>query len=471
MLFPTTEFAIFFGIVFPLTWWLNDRNETKKWFLVLASYVFYSFWSFEFLLLLFGSSVANYAAGLMIAAARQERTRRWVTGLAVAANLAVLGYFKYANFFIATASNLAAGFGLQFAAGFVEVTLPVAISFLTFHAISYVVDVHRGRTEATRSLVDLLLYISFFPHLVAGPIVRASEFLWQTASKRSAADIRLGFACLLIVSGLFKKVVVANYLATEYVDRIFVDPGSAATIDLWLGMYAYALQIYCDFSAYTDIAIGIACLLGYTFPQNFDQPYRALSLRDFWQRWHMTLSRWLRDYLYIPLGGSRGGTLLTYRNLMLTMLLGGLWHGAAWTFIVWGAIHGTVLCLERAFGFSGEDGRRFPAWANLLRFLATFHVVCFAWVFFRSQTLDGALTYLTRMFAFEGGASSLTWFVAAMMVLGAATQLVPKRWSEALEARYEGWPLALQILVPFTAIYLVAVMGPEGVAPFIYFQF
>jgi alginate O-acetyltransferase complex protein AlgI len=469
MLFPTTEFAIFFGIVFPITWWLNDRNETKKWFLVLVSYLFYSFWDWRFLFLLFGSSVVSYAAGLAIAAARTERGRRLVVGVAVAVNLAVLAYFKYVNFFIASAVNLLDSLGIQVASGFVEVTLPVAISFLTFHAISYVVDVYRGAVQPTRSLVDLLFYIAFFPHLVAGPIVRASEFLWQASSPRTPHDIRLGAAALLIVGGVFKKVVVANYIATEYVDRIFLDPSLASPADLWLGMYAYALQIYCDFSAYTDIAIGIASLLGYQFPQNFNQPYRALSMRDFWQRWHITLSRWLRDYLYIPLGGNRFGPLLTYRNLMITMLLGGLWHGAAMTFVVWGLIHGAALCLERALGFADDTPR--SRLTQVLRWLVTFHVVCFAWIFFRSQTLEGALAYIARMFSFEAGAATVTPFVAAMLVLGALTQIVPARWSEALAAWYERVPLTVRVAVPFLAIYLTSVAGPEGVAPFIYFQF
>ena len=228
-------------------------------------------------------------------------------------------------------------------------TLPVAISFLTFHAISYIVDVYRGRLKASRSPLDILLYISFFPHLVAGPIVRAHEFLPQLASPRRAEDFGFGENMLLILGGLFKKMVIANYLAVKFVDPIFTDPTQFSRFDLVMAVYAYAIQIYADFSAYTDIAIGVAALLGYRFPQNFNQPYRALGIGDFWRRWHMTLSNWLRDYLYIPLGGNRGGRLMTARNLMLTMLLGGLWHGANWTFLIWGALHGAALVVDHAY--------------------------------------------------------------------------------------------------------------------------
>src|SRR6202521_2203715 len=265
---------------------------------------------------------------------------------------------------------------------FFEVGLPIAISFLTFHALSYIIDVYRGKLAPTRSLVDLLFYISFFPHLIAGPIVRAKAFLEQTVRKSDPKDIRLGLSVFLIAGGLFKKVIVANYLSTDFVDGVFRQPADSSRLDLLLGMYAYAIQIYCDFSAYTDIAIGVANLLGYRFPQNFNQPYRAVSVQDFWRRWHMTLSSWLRDYLYIPLGGNRGGELARYRNIMITMGLGGLWHGGSANFVVWGLMHGAALVvgrvLERSSAFAGLRGGRLSA---VLAWLVTFHFVCVTWVF------------------------------------------------------------------------------------------
>jgi D-alanyl-lipoteichoic acid acyltransferase DltB (MBOAT superfamily) len=233
-------------------------------------------------------------------------------------------------------------------------------------------------------------------------------------------------------------------------------------------MYAYAIQIYCDFSAYTDIAIGVANLLGYQFPQNFNQPYRALSVQDFWRRWHITLSTWLRDYLYIRLGGNRGGRLRTHVNVMVTMLLGGLWHGASWNFVLWGGLHGAALVVERAFGWRGAPRTR---WSAALAWLVTFHFVCLTWVFFRSPSNDATLAYFTTLFSGASFSTTMTPLVAGCLVLGAITQVVPTRWSEALEARYEAGSLALKVAVPFAVIFVISVAAPGGIAPFIYFQF
>ena len=340
MLFPTIDFGLFFAFSFLLVWGLNPYNTVKKLVLLALSLAFYASWNWRFLLLLLASGAISYLVGLYVDVASKRPFRRLVLGIGVALDLGILAYFKYLDFFIAQAINFAHAFGVDLSLGFVNVTLPVAISFLTFHAISYIVDVYRGRLAASRSPLDIVLYISFFPHLVAGPIVRAHEFLPQLASPRRAGDFSLGENMLLILGGLFKKMVIANYLAVRFVDPVFTDPTQFSRFDLIMAVYAYAIQIYADFSAYTDIAIGVAALLGYRFPQNFNQPYRALGIGDFWRRWHMTLSNWLRDYLYIPLGGNRHGSLMTMRNLMLTMVLGGLWHGANWTFLIWGAMHG-----------------------------------------------------------------------------------------------------------------------------------
>jgi alginate O-acetyltransferase complex protein AlgI len=393
-----------------------------------------------------------------------------VLWLGVIFNLGVLGAFKYYNFFAASAMNLGASFGWNVDIPFFEVGLPIAISFLTFHTLSYIIDVYRRRLAPTRSLVDILLYISFFPHLIAGPIVRAKAFLEQTVHRSDPNDIRLGLSVFLIVGGLFKKVIVANYLSTDFVDGVFRSPTEYSRLDLLLGMYAYAIQIYCDFSAYTDIAIGIANLLGYQFPQNFNQPYRALSVQDFWRRWHMTLSSWLRDYLYIPLGGNRGGTFLTYRNILITMMLGGLWHGASASFIIWGLLHGMALVVERMLGVTGEGGhRRVPA---LVSWFITLHLVCLAWVFFRAPSLDGAQAYLSTLFSgAEVSSTTVTPLVALMLVFGALTQIVPNAWFDRLGARYDRASLAVKVAIPFVVIFLVAVAAPGGVPPFIYFQF
>ena len=470
MLFPTIEFAIFFAVVFPLTWLLNDLNTAKKWFLVAASYFFYAAWRADFTLILLTSSVVNFCLALLLGRLADGRGRLALLWLGIAVNLGVLGAFKYYNFFAASTMNLASTVGWNLQIPFFEVGLPIAISFLTFHALSYIIDVYHRKLAPTRSLVDILLYISFFPHLIAGPIVRAKAFLEQTVQRSNPKDIRLGFAVFLIVGGLFKKVIVANYLSTDFVDGVFRSPTEYSRLDLLLGMYAYALQIYCDFSAYTDIAIGVANLLGYQFPQNFNQPYRALSVQDFWRRWHMTLSFWLRDYLYIPLGGNRGGALFTYRNILITMVLGGLWHGASLSFIIWGLLHGLALVVERMLGVTGPGGHRHVPAA--ISWLVTFHFVCLTWVFFRAPSLDGALAYLSTLVAGDAiWSTTVTPLVLLMLAFGALTQIIPDAWFERLEVRYDRASIAVKVALPFAVIFLVAVAAPGGVPPFIYFQF
>ncbi|MDR3376484.1 MAG: MBOAT family protein [Ancalomicrobiaceae bacterium] len=471
MLFPTIDFALFFALVFPVTWALNRVNSVKKLFLVAASYLFYASWNWHFCLLLLVSSTLAFAAGLLIDLSG-GRLKRLVLWGAIAADLAVLGYFKYINFLSAEVANVSGLIGTPIDLGTYEMALPVAISFITFHAISYVVDVYDGRVKATRSYDDLLLYIAFFPHLVAGPIVRAELFLPQLAGPSDSRSIRLGDSMRLILGGLFKKVVLASHLATLFVDPLYVTPASQTSFDLWIGLYAYALVIYCDFSAYTDIAIGIANLLGYRFPQNFDQPYRALSVAEFWRRWHMTLSNWLRQYVYIPLGGNRHGSLMTARNLLITMLLGGLWHGAGLQFIVWGGLHGIALVATRLLAPIAEPfARRFPTGFKVAAWVLTFHFVCVAWVFFRAGTLDDALAYLTTLVSMTGGASTLTPFVALVLAAAALTHLVPAHLYVALGAAYERLGWTGKILVPAAVIYGVVLVAPLGVPPFIYFQF
>ena len=469
MLFPTISFAVFFAVVFPVTWLLNSRNTAKKCFLVAASYYFYAFWSVKLTLLLLASSVGNYLVALLLGRMVEGPRRRAVLWGAVAANLAVLGVFKYYNFFVASLIDALGAFGVPSNLPFLELPPVIAISFLTFHALSYIIDVNDRKLKPTTSLVDILLYISFFPHLVAGPIVRAAKFLGQTTHPSSPADIRLAQSVFLIVGGLFKKVIVANYLSTDFVDNVFRAPADFSSLDLLLGTYAYAMQIYCDFSAYTDIAIGVASLLGYEFPQNFNQPYRAISVQDFWRRWHITLSTWLRDYLYIrALGGNRRGAARTYANLLITMGLGGLWHGARWNFVIWGLLHGLALVVERALGLNDRPRSRLGV---AIGWLVTFHFVCFTWVFFRSPSLDASLTYFATMFSGASWTTTMTPLVAAMLVLGAVTQIIPARWFAALEARYDAGSTAFKVALPTVVIFLIAVAAPGGIPPFIYFQF
>ena len=472
MLFPTIEFGLFFALSLALVWSLNSHNTLKKAVLLGLSLAFYASWNWRFLLLLLASGTISFAVGLYVDPARPRPFRGAALALGVALDLGILAYFKYLDFFIAQVINVAQALGFHPSIGFLNVTLPVAISFLTFHAISYIVDVSRGRLAPSRSPVDILLYISFFPHLVAGPIVRAHEFLPQLASPRNPADFPLGENMLLILGGLFKKMVIANYLATRFVDPVFTDPSQFSRFDLIVAVYAYAIQIYADFSAYTDIAIGVAALMGYRFPQNFNQPYRALGVGDFWRRWHMTLSSWLRDYLYIPLGGNRGGALATARNLMLTMLLGGLWHGANWTFLIWGAMHGAALVADHAWRRSAAFAKYGAGpIARVLDWTLTFHFVCFAWLFFRAPSLDAATQYLAGIWSDNGAASTAPQIVWPLIACGAVTQSLPADFRATAGAWLDERGAATQTAVAFACLYVVIAMAPSASAPFIYFQF
>ncbi|MBA2282284.1 MAG: MBOAT family protein [Acidimicrobiia bacterium] len=472
MLFPTVAFAVFFVVAFLVNWLLRPHHHV--WLLAVAalSFAFYGYapGSRRFVLLLLASALANWLFGEAIARALgPDRTRTpasiRLVRAAVVTNLAVLGYFKYYGW-------LADGL-LPFIP-YREIVLPVAISFFTFHALSYVIDIGRGVISPMR-LDEFALYLSFFPHLVAGPIVRASEFQPQLREPADPRRIPFAEASRLIVAGLFKKVVVSSYLATEIVDPVFGAPAAHGPLELLVAVYAYAIQIYADFSGYTDIAIGCALLLGIRFPQNFDAPYRALSLQDFWRRWHMTLSRWLRDYLYIPLGGNRKGERRTYVNLGLTMVIGGLWHGAAWTFVIWGAIHGGFLAVERwvreRWRASYPDPVLPAAASGVLRWVLTFHVVCLAWIFFRADSFATASDVIAGIVAGSGPAPLVTTLVLVTIGLALLSQFVPAAAVETVQRGFARWGPAAQVAALVIALTTIDVLGPDGVAPFIYFQF
>jgi D-alanyl-lipoteichoic acid acyltransferase DltB (MBOAT superfamily) len=349
------------------------------------------------------------------------------------------------------------------------------VSFYTFMAISYVVDVYR-RQFRVASWVDATLYLSFFPHLVAGPIVRPDELIPQLDLRRDARHVDVVGAGWLILGGLFKKVVIANYLAAAIVDPVFGEPSRHSSIEIAVAIVAYAVQIYCDFSGYTDIAIGVAKMLGFQFPQNFDRPYSARSIQEFWRRWHMTLSRWLRDYLYIPLGGNRKGTTRTYVNLMITMLLGGLWHGADWHFVVWGGLHGVYLAVGHWKASLRERGvLAIPPetwWVSALQWFSTFVLVCTAWVFFRADSVGSAVSMLVRLVSFQGGPTPLvTGPVLLAIAIGLLTQFVPHEPGEIIRAGISRLrPVPMGVAAAF-ALFAITTLGPRGVAPFIYFQF
>ena len=475
MLFPTVDFAIFFAVAFTVNWLLNPYAGWWKLSMIGLSYVFYGWVGWSYCLLLLSTTVVAFAGGQAITVAGSERLRRLAMGVSVAALLGILGWFKYYGFVSVNVDNVLHGVGMGRAVPLLQVGLPIAISFFTFMAISYVVDVYRG-TLAPAKPLDFALYLSFFPHLLAGPIVRGGELLPQIRHRRDAEAIDYSRAFWLILAGLFKKVVISSYVSSAIVTPVFTSPSGHSAPEAIFAAWGYAVQIYCDFSGYTDIAIGLALLLGFRFPINFNAPYTARNLQDFWRRWHMTLSRWLRDYLYIPLGGNSGPEAQTVRNIMITMVLGGLWHGAAWTFVVWGALMGvgqSVAHVRR----SRRLRRGLPAVAEgpvviwVQRFW-TFQFVCLGWVFFNASSLSQAFSLLSRLFTGWGEGSPLITPLLVLVVAGTlAVQLVPALTVSRLQAALSRQRTAVQIGLLGVALTAITTFGPVGVAPFIYYRF
>lgn len=473
MLFPTVEYGIFFLVVLAIAWNLYRFPETHKGFLLLASYVFYGFWNWTYIPLLFCISLFSGLVAQRIQRSLSAGARKLWLIAGVIACLATLGYYKYTGFLLTNLLEIWGRFGPPPHLQVYSPLLPLGVSFFIFHAISLLGDCYRGKVKEPVKLRDALLYVAFFPQLIAGPILRASKFLPQLAVRRNPNSIRVNRAFLLIVGGLFKKVVISNMLATRLVEPVFQVPQSFGAWDTLLAVYGYAAQIYCDFSGYTDIAIGCALLLGYRFPRNFNAPYTASDPQEFWRRWHISLSTWLRDYLYFPLGGSRRGRLRTYLNLMLTMLLGGLWHGAAWTFVAWGGLHGGYLVVHRLWSRIGwrplVRWRGTTAWKWVARILL-FHAVCAGWVFFRASSFEMAFNVFGRLWT-RGSATLATGPILVVLFLGLAGQFMPPRWRNSFEVEMGRWPAVARGAALALAVAAIEILGPTGVAPFIYFQF
>ncbi len=468
MLFPTITFAVFLVLVLAVHTVLLERPTAWKASMLVASYVFYGWWDWRFLTLIWISTGVDFVAGRAIHGTDDPGRRRLWLWCSLATNLGMLGFFKYAGFFVDSFVDLLGSLGVEASPGPLGIILPVGISFYTFQTMSYSIDIHRRVLVPTDRLLDFALFVGFFPQLVAGPIVRARDFLAQLATD-DRSPIDTGRATRLVLGGLFKKMVLADVLGARLVDGVFADPGGSTGLETLLGIYGYALQIYGDFSGYSDIAIGIALLLGFRFPANFDQPYRALSLQDFWRRWHISLSSWLRDYLYIGLGGSRGGRGRTARNLMATMLLGGLWHGAGWTFVLWGAIHGIGLVVERSVpGLLGGESSRV---GRVVRTLVTFHVVCAGWVFFRAVDVGRAVDVFAALGGSWTSAPGMGMGVVLLLLVGVATQLMPAGAADQWWDRAARLPVVVQAAGVTVAILAFDLLGPDGVKPFLYFAF
>lgn len=473
MIFSSGLFLFLF-LGFSLVYVLLQKHTSARLLFVSAfSYYFYYKSSGFYFFLLGIVTVSDF-----LLARRMERTetpwkRKLLVTVSLCINLGLLCYFKYTNFFYEMLAPLWNGSFQP-----LDIFLPVGISFFTFQSLSYTLDVYRRDLKPLDHLLDYVFYVSFFPQLVAGPIVRARDFISQIRQPLVVTNEMFGRGVFFIVSGLFKKAVISDYISVNFVERIFDNPGLYSGLENLMGIYGYALQIYCDFSGYSDMAIGIALLLGFHFPLNFNSPYKSDSVTDFWHRWHISLSTWLRDYLYISLGGNRKGKIRTYINLILTMLLGGLWHGASWNFVVWGGLHGVALAVHKFFRNLMHRPKNYRS-TGLRKFFAvilTFHFVCLGWIFFRNTTFEASLTMIQQVFtAFHpelaGQLFAGYWEVFELMAVGYLLHWCPDSWQEACTKGMIRLPLIFQALILILLIFLVIQVKSSDIQPFIYFQF
>ncbi len=473
MLFNSLTFIVFFAVVLalhngPFSW------GTKKAILLVASYVFYAAWSPPFVILLWISTLVDWHVARRIHLEQRPSRRRWLLFISIAVNLGMLGYFKYGGFLLENFQALMAGLGVAYEPADWGIVLPVGISFYTFQTMAYTLDIYLRRAEPAKSFLDFALFVTFFPQLVAGPIVRPTQLIPQFATPRTATAAQLKWGLALMTLGLFNKIVVADGLLSTAADTVFGAKDMLHPLDAWLGTLAFSGQIFCDFAGYSTTAIGAALCLGFSLPDNFRYPYAAVGFSDFWRRWHISLSAWLRDYLYIPLGGNRKGNWRTYANLMTTMLLGGLWHGAAWTFVVWGGMHGAYLAAERWLKARFGRGAVWQTWAGRLFLgLLTYFLVNLTWVFFRAQDFGTAWRMLDTMLTFEtSGAKVLPTIdiiqvTAVIAVLLAAHGFMRNRVLHEVVAAAPRWLVG----VTWGAMLWFIIITQGQSDAFIYFQF
>ena len=471
MLFPSVAFFLFFSGVLLLELPLRRRAPARKLLLLAASYGFYAAWDWRFLGLILLSTTVDYWVGGQLGGCDAARPPPRQVGLSLGLNLGLLGLFKYFDFFVGSAAALLAGLGVEASPPLLHLVLPVGISFYTFQTLSYTLDVAARRLPPCRSPLDFALFVAFFPQLVAGPIVRAREFLPQLAENARPTRAGISLGLYDVCSGLFKKVVIADLIGAGMVDPLHADPGRFGVVGALLGIYGYAFQLYGDFAGYSQIAIGLARMLGFRLPVNFRAPYLARTMSDFWRRWHISLSTWLRDYLYLPLGGSRGGLSRTRRNLLITMVLGGLWHGAGWNFLIWGAIHGVALVVSHARrGRRAEGGRQRPGFLPRMRDrLVVFHVWALSLVFFRAAELGDALEVFQAL-ARPGGARPSSMLAYGAFALTIALHLGSERWKPRLTRAFVRMAPELQGAALLLLLGLLSLLMNEA-RPFVYFQF
>lgn len=474
MNFATYEYFLFLTFVGIIYWQLNKTRQNL--FLMLVSYFFYACWDWRFLSLILISTVTDYFCGMRIHHSGNQTTRKFWLILSLGINLGILGYFKYFNFFLESFVKLAQGVGLMVSAHSMEIILPVGISFYTFQTMSYSLDIYRRQLEPTRSFIDFAAFVAFFPQLVAGPIVRAREFLFQLEKRRKFNLQQIESGAQRFLLGLFKKSFVADTLAVHLVDPVFLEPGNFSTGVLWFANMGYAAQIYADFSGYSSMAIGSARMLGFSFPENFKFPYLAVNFSDFWRRWHLTMSRFFRDYVYFSLGGNRRGTAWTMANLFITTLVSGLWHGAGWTYVIWGGLHGAFtaifhLCQRWKTKLIWLPRMNLKILQIIAAWLITQFGVCVAWILFRAQDFPTAGIYLKGLFQFSSGQSIdlpwLVWFAFGAVIIDHIAGWFIQYRSEVLQKIPVHWK-ALAIVGMIIFLYHAR---PAAVNPFIYFQF
>lgn len=479
MLFHSLQFLLFLPVVFGLYWAAAERPFARKVLLLVASAVFYAAWNpLPFLLVLYCATL-DYGLARLMANAKTERARRtWLT-ISVVSNLGVLGFFKYANFLLQTIVDVAAFAGVELVFPRLDILLPLGISFVVFQTLSYTIDVYRGDCEARSSWVDVALFIAFFPQIIAGPIVRASHFLPQLDQKPQLSEAQGAKALLRVAKGLAKKLLIADLLEADIIGRVFSSPENYLPLEVWGGVFAYTLQIYYDFSAYSDVAIGAAALFGFHIPENFDRPYKATNLPEFWKRWHISLSTWLRDYLYIPLGGNRGGPWFTVRNVMITMILGGIWHGANWRMALWGGMHGVGLALTRLFWwrYGMPDPRTTPWWRTANGWFWTFLSVMLARIFFRAESMELAYRVFAGLVPGDQtgaallAAPNLTPRVLAVLLLATVLHFGPSNLFDRLAEPFSRAPIPVRVLLLLALALVVKQVMDFEAQTFIYFQF
>lgn len=467
MLFTELTFFFFFAGLFAL-YWAIPSNKYRIYLLLVASAVFYGAWDWRFLGLIGFVILVVYWAHIRIIGSSSRSVRYWTLTAAVIALLGVLGVFKYFNFFADNAVFLLGSLGIPVSQPLLDIILPVGISFYVFQSIGLAIDTYRGDFRERLRFTDVAFFIAFFPQLVAGPIVRAGDFIPQIDQKKSISALPVNGIIILFVGGFIKKAIIADSIATHVVDPVFAEPGAYSRAALIAGVFAYAVQIYCDFSGYSDMAIAVSRSFGYELPRNFAAPYLSRTITEFWRRWHLSLSFWLRDYLYISLGGNRAGALKTYRNLLLTMILGGIWHGASWNFLIWGYLHGGVLALERVLGWEKLISRSRITMA--LGAALTFYLVCLSWVFFRSPDLSESLYIASAMLGGPVGGSIGFGYEIWLLFAGLAVVHWTVHRFEVFKT-VQTWPTSLVAGAAGVVIALALPFVPTETQPFIYFQF